>query len=125
MKGNNKSSNHAPKSEKRRKGVFRFPGITNGRLQTEETWQLFITITRTAAFTEYNLQTSRKRKGTGPPPLQPVPPEAGIPLAPSDAEESSETECVPPAYVESYTSLPRAQFSARILCAIKILSYIC
>ena len=75
--------------------------------------------------TAKNPQTQLRRKGNGAPPPRPAPPRAESPPVPSDDEESSETEGMPPACMDIHTPLPNAQFLPRIACAIKISFQIC
>ena len=63
--------------------------------------------------TAKNPQTCWRRKGTGAHPPRPVPLRPGMPPAPPDYSEqtqSSETEGVPPRYVYLHTPLPSARF---------------
>jgi len=63
--------------------------------------------------TRMNPQTGWRRKGTGAPPLWWAPHWPGMPPAPPDDSErtqSSETEGVPPGYVYIHTPLPSAWF---------------
>jgi len=63
--------------------------------------------------TAKNPQTRWRRRGMGAPPPQLAPPRAGMPVAPPDDNErtqSSETEGVPPRYLYIHTPLPSAPF---------------
>jgi hypothetical protein len=75
--------------------------------------------------TAKNPETRWRCKGKGAPPPRWVPPEPKSPPLPSDDDESSETEGMPPAYVYIHTLLPNARFLPRIAYAIKILFQIC
>jgi hypothetical protein len=70
-------------------------------------------------------QSCRRRKGTDAPPPQRALPRSGTPPLPSDDDEISKAEGVPPAYVYLHTPLPSARFVPRIAYVIKILFQIC
>ena len=71
--------------------------------------------------TAKNPETRWRRKGKGAPPPRWAPPRPESPPVPSDDNERSETEGMPPAYVYIHTLLPNDRFSPRIACTIKIL----
>jgi len=75
--------------------------------------------------TAKNPETRWKRKGkTAPSPrLAPLRPESSP--VPSDDDERSETQGMPPAYVYIHTSYPNARFLPRITWVVKILFQIC
>jgi hypothetical protein len=60
--------------------------------------------------TSKNPQTSWRHKGTGAPPPQWAPPWPGTLPAPSEDEQSSQTEGVTPGYVYIHTPFPSARF---------------
>jgi len=72
-----------------------------------------------------NPQTRWRRKGKGAPAPRLPPPQPESPPVPSDDEESSETECMPPAYIYIHSPLPNARLLPMIACAIKIQFQIC
>jgi len=75
--------------------------------------------------TAKNPETRWRPKGKGAPPPRRVPPRPESPPVPSDDNERTETEGMPPVYVYIHTSLPNAKFLPSIACAIKILFQIC
>ena len=75
--------------------------------------------------TAKNTETRWRHKGKGAPPPRWVPPRPESPLLPSDDDETSETEGMPPAYVYIHTLFPNARFFPRIACMMKILFQIC
>jgi hypothetical protein len=66
----------------------------------------------------------RGKDNCAPPPIR-APPWPESPSVPSDDDEWSETEGMPPAYVYIHTSLPNPRLLPRIACVIMILFHIC
>jgi hypothetical protein len=71
--------------------------------------------------TANNSQPPCRCKGKGPHPTRQVPPWTNLPPMPSDDNESSEPEGMPPTYVYIHTLLPNTRILPRISCTISIL----
>ena len=75
--------------------------------------------------TTQNPQTRWRCKDKGALPPRHSQPRPGMRPVPSDDDESSGTDSVPPAYVYKYTLLTSARFLPTIACAINIIFQIC